>query len=82
MNIIDILKSRITKTAHLVLKNGENHDAGIKSINDNDNTVTYMHGQGLWKLKDAQNKGLPEKPILDDPNNYRTISIDDIASVT
>lgn len=68
--------------------------AGIISVNKEKNTVTFLHAAGLTELayirernksEEKQNNYRAlldlEKPILEDPENHRTISIDKLTDV-
>lgn len=70
--LLQKLKENIGNAKHLVLLNGETIPAGIKSIDETNKTVTYYHGQGLSKIKQATDAGQPLNPILENPENCNT----------
>ena len=81
MDIISKLKSNIGNAKHLVLLSGETIPAGIKSVDEANQSVTYYHAQALSKIKEATDAGQPLKPILENPDNLNTKNFSDINDI-
>lgn len=79
--LITLLENNVGRAVLLVLKSGKTINAGIEQVNTGSNTVRYMSGRGLFALKEAQDKKLPDSEILKNENFYSTISIDEIAEL-
>lgn len=81
MGLIETLKENINNAGHLVSLDREegNVAAGIISVNDYENTVTYLHGHGLAAIKKAKEENIPVESVIDNPNNYFTRSITDFS---
>jgi hypothetical protein len=76
-----ILKQNIDNAGHLTpIGGGDLITAGIVSVDDSKNTVTYLHGQGLWQITEAKKQGKPIEPIVDSKHNTETKPISNFSA--
>ena len=70
------LKANIDNAGHLTpVGGGDLIPAGIISVDDSNNAVTYLHGQGLYQVSEGKKLGKPVQPIVDSNHNKRTEKI-------
>jgi hypothetical protein len=76
------IESNIGKAKHLKLKSGKTIPAGIRIVDIKNQTVKFLHGQGLAALQKAQQEKKPEDVVLKNEANYTTLSINEIEDIS
>ena len=80
-SLTEKLKLCIGQSRDFLLTNGETIPAGVESVNDMSETVKYLYGDALRRLKELQEKNMPTEEFLKNESNYETLSIEEIKDI-
>jgi len=81
LSLTEKLKLCIGQSRDFLLTNGETIPAGVESVNDMSETVKYLYGDALRRLKELQDKNMPTEEFLKNESNYETLSIEEIKDI-